>query len=1496
MNSKDKTHAAKLNISMLKIAISIICILFNVLGSLASHYFQLPLKLDCLGTMLAAILLEPFMAGATGLISLLICGFLSFNVYSYSLVGAVIGFYCSLTYPREDHRMFKVIFCSGIVALVGYFISIPIFLFFNGGYVSNMWGDAAVDKMLHSGNSSFISCLTGAALIYLPDRIISLLAASQIGRFFKKRTLSAKQVVSATVALTVLLSTCAPVLTDAKDLSSDYAITEFSSLDGLPVKEVNSLVQTSDGYVWVGTYSGLYRCDGTKFSKAPLKTSVTSVMALKTYGTDELLIATNDKGLVSYNINTLEEKSYTTEDGLSSNSVRSIATDSAGRIYVGSSALLSIIDHGKITTTDTDSDLHQVENMSSNGSVVAGIAHNGNLFFMRDGVVLSKYRMESDDNTRLTAVCAMPDETFLVSDSAGYIYTVDDPEHVVLRKYTYINETIAVQRMIYDEFSDIVFVCGEIGFGYLDSFGHYSPCETSTFYNAITCAMRDMQGNIWFSSGKQGVILYSDNPFTSVLSTSLNNGSPVNTVTEYNGKLFIGFDEGIFVVDKKTYEEVPFIYSDRFENVKVRQIYKDSRDNLWFSTYGDDGLVCVTLTGDYLTFTTKNGASDDCFREVLELRDGSIVAADRSGGLTFIENYKVTNTIAENEKTITSAILTMVQAQDGSIYCGSDGNGIIVIKYGKVIRHITEADGLNSMVILRIVPYGDDLFYVTSDGIYYDDGENIRLLDNFPYSNNYDIYLSPDGEAWITSSAGLYIVNAKSLAQNSNYSARLLNENSGLDTALSAISWNYVDENGTMFLCTSTDVYAISIPDYGQTVVNFELAIESIKADDVILTPSYNGRYIIPQGTEQLIINPAVLNFTLYNPTIRMYLEGYESSGTTLTQDNISDIKYTNLPYGKYIFHIQVIDPSDGSVLREKTFTLFKEALFYETPVFNIYFTVMFTVLIVFYTWIFAKYGSSLIISRQYEEIKKAKDEADEANDLKSRFLATVTHEIRTPINAIIGMDEVLIRETDDAQTKEQAYGIMSAANSLLSIVNDVLDISKIESGKMDISHEEYDTAELFTEVITMFREMAATHSLEAKISISPDIPSRLIGDHLRLRQVMLNLLSNAVKYTPEGSVSFSASCNYTAKDEIVLSVSVRDTGTGIEEEDMGKLFENFERVGNARKNGIQGTGLGLSITKQLLELMGGQIFVESKYGEGSAFSFVLPQKVAGFDTIGPLSLKSVYKPAELGEIIYAPTADILIVDDSDMNLNVFRELLAPTAICIDTASSGVDALLMIAKKHYDIIFLDHIMPEMDGLETLDAIKNSSHKCIGVPIIALTANAGTGAKNTYITAGFKDYLAKPVRFSDFQQMLMEYLPKRKYSMKASGSIPAANKPPRSMTKLDRLGELLDTQSGLSYCADDEQFYYSMIDMYTEQFEEKRDGLLKAYDEKEFYDYIAISHSIKSMSKTVGATALYEEALAHEKAGKEHDTAFMDENLDGFLRRYEELIIKLRTIK
>ena len=384
------------------------------------------------------------------------------------------------------------------------------------------------------------------------------------------------------------------------------------------------------------------------------------------------------------------------------------------------------------------------------------------------------------------------------------------------------------------------------------------------------------------------------------------------------------------------------------------------------------------------------------------------------------------------------------------------------------------------------------------------------------------------------------------------------------------------------------------------------------------------------------------------------------------------------------------------------------------------------------------------------------KDAANASNKAKSDFLANMSHEIRTPMNAIIGMDEMILREKVSDKVRKYALDIQSAGKTLLSIINDILDFSKIESGKMELIPVEYGFSSVMNDVVNMTMKKAQDKGLKYNLKVSKDVPSVLRGDEIRIRQVMLNLINNAIKYTHEGSVSIDVSFDYAT---YMLWVVVSDTGIGIKNEDLGKLFGSFQRLEEDKNRNIEGTGLGLNITMRLVKMMDGTIGVNSKYGEGTTFTAQMKQEVIDKTPVGDFAenLSKIhqsgqeYKPA-----LFAPKAEILVVDDNDMNLEVFAALLEDTKIKVTTAESGIECIEILKENSFDLIFLDQMMPGMSGLQTLEVIQRDN-LAGDTAIIALTADAIVGARENYIKEGFSDYLSKPVMYEALEEMLIRHL-------------------------------------------------------------------------------------------------------------------------------------------
>lgn len=619
-------------------------------------------------------------------------------------------------------------------------------------------------------------------------------------------------------------------------------------------------------------------------------------------------------------------------------------------------------------------------------------------------------------------------------------------------------------------------------------------------------------------------------------------------------------------------------------------------------------------------------------------------------------------------------------------------------------------------------------------------------------------------------------------------------------------------------------------------------------------------------------------------------------------------------------------------------------------------------------------------------QMLQANKEIERAAQMKSDFLANMSHEIRTPMNAVIGMAQMALREELPPNARTYINQIISSGKTLLTIINDVLDFSKIESGKMDIEDAEYEPMSVINDVSNMIMTRVMDKDLELILDIAPDLPRKLYGDSNRIKQIMINIANNAVKFTKKGQVVLKVGFECIEEEEILLLISVSDTGIGIKKEDMERLFESFQQVDSKRNRNIEGTGLGLTICKKLLELMNGKIWVESEYGKGSTFSVCIPQKVldtrpsviirdnemiratgliknvfvkqqmekdmkklrihyqaldteeyldkaAGaqflfvekalytekvrhFIEIHPdldavmlidfsdsvrsdygnlivikkplyvLNLAGIFNHedisvnADIAESAFdftAPEAQILIVDDNPVNLTVTEGLLKPLEMKIDTAAGGEEAVEMISKKKYDLIFMDHMMPELDGVETTHIIRRFHKEYDSVPIIALTANAVDGVKEMFLNEGMNDFVAKPIEMNRILAKLQKWLPQEKiYKVR--------NKMAQEETTKMKI-EGLNTGRALQFLGS-EKLYWSVLKDYYHMIDKKAD-LIKTLEEKEEWKRYTIEvHALKSISKQIGAEELSKLAAEMEQAGNCGDTGVIHRRTDDMLAFYQ----------
>ena len=590
--------------------------------------------------------------------------------------------------------------------------------------------------------------------------------------------------------------------------------------------------------------------------------------------------------------------------------------------------------------------------------------------------------------------------------------------------------------------------------------------------------------------------------------------------------------------------------------------------------------------------------------------------------------------------------------------------------------------------------------------------------------------------------------------------------------------------------------------------------------------------------------------------------------------------------------------------------------------------------------------------------LKLEKSAADSANKAKSDFLADMSHEIRTPINAILGMNEMILHESKEPNTLDYSTNIKSAGKTLLSIINTILDFSKIEDGKMNLVPAEFEIKILVNGLVNSISERAKTKGLALKIDLDETVPSKLLGDDVRISQVIMNLLTNAVKYTEKGYVQLSIKNLKTENNKCSLLVSVKDTGIGIRKEDIDKLSISFERVDEKKNRHIEGTGLGISIVTRLLIMMGSELKIKSEYGVGSEFYFELPLEIVDKSPVGEYSVtakKHHSKSAASTVTLTVPDAKIILTDDNEVNRKVAANLMKLFGIKPTICGSGKETIKVMREQRFDMLFLDHMMPEMDGLETLKYLKDND--LVGdTKVIALTANAVVGAREQYLEAGFDDYLSKPIELAGLEKIFKKYLTGAVTDSDENEMLPETESPVQmeetvsvdelfgagsdetsdetsdgsrdrvrsgdeiktagkadteefeimtfevtegddmetggklTLAELEKIG--LNTTDGLTYCGNDEEFYLEIINDYANDAPEKISQLEDFLKADNLKDYKILIHSVKSASKTIGASEMFEKAKELEEAAAAGDGDFVKAHHGAVIEAYKALAGKL----
>ncbi len=742
--------------------------------------------------------------------------------------------------------------------------------------------------------------------------------------------------------LALLVPLCPQAVAAASENEAPFALTGnrdyhtwlqtiYSKDNGLTCGTANDLVTTSDGLLWIGTYAGLYRSNGSEFRLMNEYDTVKNVNALYVDDLDRLCVGTNDSGLSIFQneklLGTLDKT-----DGLPSDSVRSIVKSAQGEYYVGTADSLVILtfdtEFALVRTLDTIKYACRLS-ADKDGHVAAVTAH-GELFLLRNGEILARHTVSDEESF---STCTFDGNgTLYAGSTAGRVfqYALTDGalSEISIRECLDAGE---VQRLFRVD-DDTLFVCSDNGIGYFSSDRGYRAIDNTAFNNSVDNMTVDYQGNLWFSSSRLGVMRLCDTDFSDLFTEFSVPSAVVNTVEGFRGLLYVGTDTGLIVLDENTRCAVENAVTTELAGLRIRHILRDRTDVLWFCTYGK-GLVSYdgTTVRSYLSESDGLGTR---VRTMMQMQDGTLVVSG-DNGIALIRDGEVQTRITAEDGLPGAQPLCLLEGKDGSILAGTDGNGIARIASDGRITMISKEKGLPSEVVLRMVrdTAGDGIFVVTSNALcYLHADERIEIFNRFPYSNNFDL-IRADGKLLVPGSAGIYTVERDALlAGDEDLKYTLLDSKVGLLHSLTANSWLYRNEKtNTLYLATNSGVTSFDMNAAHTGGSNYKTHIAAILVDGVEADMSRSDGLSLNSGVQRLEIKPEIINFTVSDPTVSCYLEGFDASPVLMKQSELNTLVYTNLPAGRYTFHMAIVDDATGESVEAMTYRMEKSEAFYES-------------------------------------------------------------------------------------------------------------------------------------------------------------------------------------------------------------------------------------------------------------------------------------------------------------------------------------------------------------------------------------------------------------------------------------------------------------------------------------------------------------------------------------------------------------------------------------
>ncbi len=1032
---------------MTAIAMSLLCVLMNIAAKALTSALDFPMMFDTIGTMLCAYIYGPVHGAVVGLATNI-----AYNaaapIYSiYGLVNAAAGVIVGLfAKKRYLESKFGVLTTTMVVTVVSALISTPLNIIFFDGEVNNKWANGVVELFKTRNFNEYFAYFAGEFYLDFVDKLCTiavLVAAIRIYRRYASDRVrkAVKELLSISMALvlcvsvmplrgiasaesvvhTALYSNAAddsdstdgsdgsnePTDSDSTDDSDDTddqsvqiglsagvtfdknigtrLRTIYDSENGLPGGMVNDIAQTKDGVLWIGTYGGLYRYNGSTFR---LMNEFETVKAVNCFLVDEegrLWIGTNDSG-VSICVNDEISTVLNAGSGLPSDSVRAIAQGKDGLYYVGTSDALAIVNiFNGLSITEIVNEITYAKSISVGENYTAVVSDSGILYLLDGAKIIEQSPEESIysccffDEGDILYVGRSDGVIDIFDVSAGSLIKIEERDCGELDTINSINYGLTTEFII----------CSDNGVGYFTESGEYFDINMGQFSSCVNHVIIDYQENLWFTSSRLGLMKMCTSPFNEIYTVLNMESNVVNAVCEWNGALYFGTDDGIDAADLALENVVNNTITETVENYRVRCLMPDSEGNLWICT-SRSGVFRVDEDMNFRLYTKEDGLISNKTICTIETSNGDILVATDTG-ITCIRDGEAAYSLGEEDGFSTPKIICLLEASNGDILAGTDGSGISIIRNEEIVDTINKSDGLSSNTIMRITADSDGsgYFIVTGNSLsYMDKNYNIRTLTNFPYFNNYDVVDNNDGMLFVLSSAGIYAID-KDILLNGGSECILLDYSRGLRTSLTANSWNYIDDDGTLYLSGDTGVVSFNLDNYTLAPGFYRINLSHIEVDGENIYSQDGETFTIPRGALRVVVDPDIPNYSLTDPYVRMYLEGFENEMTVTTLSTMTHKVYTNLPTGTYRFHLELLNEK-GEVSMENIFTIVKEEEIYDKWWFMAYFWIVFVAIIVYIAWLVFRLNNQRTLNLQKREIELAHKQIEMGNQAIMTIARTV--------------------------------------------------------------------------------------------------------------------------------------------------------------------------------------------------------------------------------------------------------------------------------------------------------------------------------------------------------------------------------------------------------------------------------------------------------------------------------------------------------------------------